>query len=66
MFKREDDHEVVALLERIPTFSRDPKYLDELRKISDRKETRTVTTSQPKASILEEEDENKNNNVISF
>ncbi len=58
-----DDHEVVALLERIPTFSRDSKYLDELRKISDKKEKQTPSYLKPSKS---DDEENKNNNVISF
>ncbi len=62
-----DDHEVVALLERIPTFTRDHKYLDELRKIKDGKESRTASSSSysPKPSKPDDE-ETKNNNVISF
>ena len=59
-----DDHEVVALLERIPTFTRDHKYLDELRKIKDGKENRKSAFA-PKSSKSDDE-ENKNNNVISF
>ena len=35
-----DNHEVAALLERIPTYNRDPEFLDELRKIADGKDTR--------------------------
>lgn len=58
-----DDHEVVALLERFPTFSRDPKYLDELRKLKDKKESRIPSYLKP----TKPEDEEKNNdNVISF
>lgn len=58
-----DDHEVVALLERIPTFSRDPKYLDELRRTKKEKENRTTSYIKPSKQNNEE---NKNNNVISF
>ena len=58
-----DNHDVVALLERIPTFSRDPKYLDELRKTKDGKENKTSPYTKPLAS---NDEENKNNNVISF
>ncbi len=58
-----DDHEVVALLERIPTFSRDSKYLDELRKIKTRKENSTPSYLKPSKG---DDEDNKNNNVISF
>ncbi|MDE5997236.1 MAG: cell division protein FtsZ [Muribaculaceae bacterium] len=58
-----DDHEVVALIERFPTFSRDPKYLDDLRKISDKKENQIPSYLKPSKS---DDEENKNNNVISF
>ena len=58
-----DDHEVVALLERIPTFSRDPKYLDELRKTSIKKESDTPAYLKPSKP---EDEENQNNKVISF
>lgn len=58
-----DDHEVVALIERFPTFSRDPKYLDDLRKISDKKDSQVPSYLKPSKS---DDEENKNNNVISF
>ncbi len=65
-----DDHEAVALFERIPTFSRDPKYLDELKKTAERKENKPTTpsysnshTSKPSGK---DDEENTNNNVISF
>ncbi len=64
-----DNHEVVALLERIPTFNRDPMLLDELRKLSDRKEPRTATLQKPSEGATTNVDTNKdnsNNNVISF
>ncbi len=68
-----DNHEVAALLERIPTFGRDPLILDELRKISDGKEARAAAqqrqTSTPSASghtTAETDNENQNNNIISF
>ncbi len=59
-----DNHEVVALLERIPTYTRDQKYLDQLRKTKDGKESRSSSYT-PKPSRPTDE-ENKNNNVISF
>ncbi len=59
-----DNHEVVALLERIPTYTRDQKYLDQLRKTKDGKESRSSAYT-PKPSKPTDE-ENKNNNVISF
>ncbi len=59
-----DNHEVVALLERIPTFTRDQKYLDQLRKTKDGKDSRNSAFT-PKSSKSTDE-ENKNNNVISF
>ncbi len=58
-----DDHEVVALIERFPTFSRDPKYLDDLRKISEKKDSQIPSYLKPSKS---DDEENKNNNVISF
>ena len=30
-----DDHEVIALIERVPTFNRDPRFNDELKRISE-------------------------------
>lgn len=57
-----DDHEVVALLERVPAFTRDQLILDELRKIGDRKVSAN-TTSSPKTS---KDKDNINLNVISF
>ncbi len=59
-----DNHEVVALLERIPTYTRDQKYLDQLRKTKDGKESRNSAFT-PKSSKSADE-ENRNNNVISF
>lgn len=56
-----DNHEVAALLERVPTFTRDQRTLDELRKISDGKESRTAATQKPQKNI-----ENTTPNVISF
>lgn len=32
-----DDHEVIAMFERVPTFNRDPKFHEELKQISDNK-----------------------------
>ena len=66
-----DDHEVISLLERVPTFSRDPKYLDELRKSSDRKDNRPSSPSYSNSnystpSTTTDEEDNTNNNVISF
>ncbi|MDE6649733.1 MAG: cell division protein FtsZ [Muribaculaceae bacterium] len=58
-----DNHEVVALLERIPTYNRDPQFLDELKKISDGRDSR-IGSSQ-KSQNLQDKD-NTNNNVISF
>ncbi|MDE6018862.1 MAG: cell division protein FtsZ [Muribaculaceae bacterium] len=58
-----DNHEVVALIERIPTFNRDAQVLDEIKKISDGKDTRVGTS--PKAQSVQDKD-NTNNNVISF
>lgn len=57
-----DDHEVVALLERIPTFTRDQYTLDELRKIDDKKDSRNVASSQKP----NKDKDNINQNVISF
>ncbi len=56
-----DNHEVVALLERIPTFKRSPQVLDELRKISDGKEQRP--TPQPARAAQKEK---PNSNIINF
>ncbi len=68
-----DNHEAVALLERIPTFGRDPLILDQLRQISDGKEQRTASAPQRTASSTpqrdytpEQDKDNTNNNIISF
>lgn len=66
-----DNHDVVALLERIPTFGRHPEILDELRKISDRREQRGVNTQNqnvsPSSTTTSNTDkDNTNNNIISF
>ena len=71
-----DNHEAVALLERIPTFGRDPLLLDEIRKISDGKEMRTAyaqktsATASPQSSAdtpsPNPDKDNTNNNIISF
>ncbi|MDE6290396.1 MAG: cell division protein FtsZ [Muribaculaceae bacterium] len=69
-----DNHDVVALLERIPTFGRHPEILDELRRTSDRRDSKQVsqqrsggsaTPGQPSGSADNDKD-NSNNNVISF
>ncbi|MDE6786729.1 MAG: cell division protein FtsZ [Muribaculaceae bacterium] len=59
-----DDHDVIDLLERIPTFSRDAKYLEKLRKVKDNKTRRNTPDYLNPAK--KEDEENKNNNVISF
>ncbi|MDE5584933.1 MAG: hypothetical protein K2I92_01190 [Muribaculaceae bacterium] len=65
-----DNHEVVALLERIPTFSRDPQLLDEIRRIGNGRESRsqqqpqTQPQVQPRQSAADKD--NSNNNIISF
>ncbi len=66
-----DNHEVVALLERIPTFGRDPLLLDELKKLSDRREQKSMTqqrsaASSGSASLFDTDKDNTNNNIISF
>lgn len=66
-----DNHEVVALLERIPAFGRDPLLLEELRKISDGREQRiTAQPSRPTPATSiptpEPERDNQNNNIINF
>lgn len=66
-----DNHDVVALLERIPTFGRDPIILDELKKISDGKEARGAqqrqsTYSSSGSHTADSDIDNSNNNVISF
>ena len=63
-----DNPEVVALLERMPTFTRDPQFLDELRKVNDGRDMRAPQTQsqfQPRPAAPAEKD-NTNNNVISF
>ncbi|MDE6022421.1 MAG: hypothetical protein K2G13_02850, partial [Muribaculaceae bacterium] len=57
-----DNHEVVALLERVPTFTRDQYTLDELRKVDDRKDSRNVVPAQKTSK----DKDNTNQNVISF
>ena len=66
-----DNHEVAALLERVPTYSRTPQFLDELRKISDGKETRNPqpapSGSQPGPSAPSApQQDNSNPNIINF
>lgn len=58
-----DNHEVVALLERVPTFTRDQMFLDELRKIPDNKESRSTAYPEQKA---QKDKDNTNSNVINF
>lgn len=58
-----DNHEVVALLERIPTFNREPHFLDELRKISDFKDNRNYSSNKNQSNS---DKDNLNNTVISF
>lgn len=57
-----DNHDVVALLERVPTFTRDQNVLDELRHTVENKGSRT----QSGATATQKEKENTNPNVISF
>ena len=61
-----DNHEVVALLERIPTFTRDPQYLDEIRRISTGKETRGQQQPSSPSRPAAADKDNTNNNIISF
>ena len=69
-----DNYEVVALLERIPTFGRDPLLLDELRQISDGKEQRSAAPQRPQpptgksdyAPKPKPDSDNQNNNIINF
>ena len=67
-----DNHEVVALLERIPTFGRDPLLLEELRHISDGKEQRAAAPQHQPAHTARSEyspgpdKDNQNNNIINF
>ncbi len=58
-----DNHEVVALIERNPTFNRDAYVLDEIKKISDGKDNRAATA--PKSQHQQDKDIT-DNNVISF
>ena len=66
-----DDHDVVARLERTPTFGRDHNTLEQLRKTSVRREQRPASgytnpsahSPQPDA---EPDKENTSNNIISF
>lgn len=41
-----DNHEVVALMERVPTFNRSQQFLEEIRKTGDGKEIKTPRTTQ--------------------
>ncbi len=61
-----DNPEVVALLERIPTYTRDQKHLDQIRKTKDGKDSRTSASSYTPKPSKPDDEENKNNNVISF
>lgn len=61
-----DNHEVVALLERIPTFTRDPQYLDEIRRISSSKDSRCGQQGASTSKSASNDKDNSNNNIISF
>lgn len=66
-----DNPQVVALLERIPTFSRDPQFLDELRRLSSGKDTARQPASQAKPQPQPQprpadDNDNSNNNIINF
>ncbi len=68
-----DNHDVVALLERIPTFGRHPEILDELRRTSDKREQRQTAAQRPishsapdNAGPAPSDKDNSNNNIISF
>lgn len=61
-----DNHEVVALLERIPTFTRDPQYLDEIRRISSSKDSRSGQQGASTSKSASNDKDNSNNNIISF
>lgn len=68
-----DNPQVVALLERIPTFSRDPQFLDELRRLSSGKDSARQPASQAKPQPQPQpqprpadDNDNSNNNIINF
>ena len=68
-----DNYEVVALLERYPTFGRDPQILEEIMRQADGKEQRASVQAArnpaPAASgpeIPDHDSDNSNNNIISF
>lgn len=52
-----DNHEIAALLERVPAYNRNQQFINELRKIADGKETKT-----PRQNTQER----NNSNVITF
>lgn len=43
-----DNHEIAALLERIPTYNRDPNFLEEIRNISDGKPAKSAAVKSQK------------------
>lgn len=66
-----DNHDIVALLERVPTFGRHPEILDELKKTSDRREQRYAATQTQTATSNNQPNPqtdkgNQNSNIISF
>ncbi|MDE6510740.1 MAG: cell division protein FtsZ [Muribaculaceae bacterium] len=66
-----DNYDVVARLERIPTFGRDHNLLAELRHISDGKEQRAAAAQQQQQTGKNEyapasQKDNQNNNIINF
>ncbi|MDE5849370.1 MAG: cell division protein FtsZ [Muribaculaceae bacterium] len=66
-----DDHDAVALLERIPTFGRHPEILDELRRTSERREQRSAAPQRPSSPVSgattpDPDRDNQNNNIINF
>lgn len=56
-----DNHEVAALLERVPTLNRRAQFLEELRKISDRREAGPAAAQTQKSNK-----DNSNSNIINF
>lgn len=52
-----DNHDIAALVERVPAFNRNQLFFDELRKIADGKDVRTIKTNTK---------EKQNSDLISF
>ncbi len=62
-----DDHEVIAIIERTPTFNRDPRFNEELRKLANAGAAMAPHTPANNAAPAQtSQKDSKNRNAISF